>query len=109
MAEVGWTQQSIRQFLWENSKIPMEQMRRYGAHAYIEIDTNPLVRDSINLDPWPISIKPDNIVIVVAGGGHPTHSYWLQAHSPTVPGRMIRTPETFDRLIAEADGDLARG
>jgi hypothetical protein len=54
--------------------------------AYIEIDTNPLVRDSINLDPWPVSMKPDNIALVVAGGGHPTHSYWLQAHSPTVPG-----------------------
>ena len=109
MAEVGWTQQSIRRFLWENSKIPMEQMRRYGALAYIEIDTNPLVRDSINLDPWPISMKPENIVLVVAGGGHPTHSYWLQAHSPTVEGRMIRMPETFDRLIEEADKELGRG
>jgi hypothetical protein len=45
-------------------------------------------------------------VLVVAGGGHPTHSYWLQAHSPTVPGRVIRTPETFDRLLAAADKEL---
>ncbi|HZM45887.1 MAG TPA: hypothetical protein VFC14_13710 [Burkholderiales bacterium] len=106
MAEVGWTQQSIREFLWENSKIPMDQMRRAGAPAYIEIDSNPKTRASIDLDPWPISIKPDNIVLVVAGGGHPTHSYWLQAHSPTVPGRVIRTPETFERLLDEADRDL---
>ena len=106
MAELGWTQDSIREFLWKNSKIPMDQMRRAGAPAWIEIDANPVTRDSINLDPWPICQKPDNIVILVAGGGHPTHSYWLQAHSPTVEGRIIRTPETFDQLLAEANRDL---
>jgi hypothetical protein len=107
MAELGWTQQSIREFLWKNSKIPMDQMKRAGAPAWIEIDANPLTRASINLDPWPICQKPDNIVLLVAGGGHPTHSYWLQAHSPTVEGRVIRVPETFDRLLADADRDLA--
>ena len=108
MAELGWTQQSIREFLWENSKIPMAQMQRAGAPAWIEIDANPVTRASINLDPWPICQKPENIVLVVAGGGHPTHSYWLQAHSPTVEGRVIRVPETFDRLLADADRDLPR-
>jgi hypothetical protein len=106
MAEVGWTQDSIRDFLWKNSRIPMDHLRRAGAPAWIEIDANPATRESINLDPWPICMKPENIVLVVAGGGHPTHSYWLQAHSPSVNGRVIRLPETFDRLIAEAANDL---
>ena len=106
MAEIGWTQDSIRDFLWKNSRIPMDQMRRAGAPAWIEIDANPLTRDSIKLDPWPICMKPDNIVLVVAGGGHPTHSYWLQGHSPTVQGRVIRVPETFDGLLANAARDL---
>jgi hypothetical protein len=109
MAELGWTQNSIREFLWENSKIPMAQMRRAGAPAWIEIDANPVTRASIQLDPWPICQKPDNIVLLVAGGGHPTHSYWLQAHSPTVEGRVIRTPETFEQLLADADKDLGCG
>ena len=109
MAEIGWTQRSIREFLWENSKIPMEHMRRAGAPAWIEIDSNPVTRDSIHMDPWPICQKPDNIVLVVAGGGHPTHSYWLQAHSPTVNGRVVRVPETFERLLADADRDLGCG
>jgi len=108
MAEVGWTQDSIREFLWKNSRIPMEHLRRAGAPAWIEIDANPATRESINLDPWPICMKPENIVLVVAGGGHPTHSYWLQAHSPSVNGRVIRVPETFDRLLAETDNDLKR-
>jgi len=109
MAELGWTQNSIREFLWKNSRIPMDQMKRAGAPAWIDIDANPVTRASINLDPWPIYQKPDNIVLVVAGGGHPTHSYWLQAHSPTVEGRVIRTPETFEQLLAEADEDLGGG
>jgi hypothetical protein len=109
MAELGWTQSSIREFLWENSKIPMEQMRRAGAPAWIEIDANPVTRASIGLDPWPICEKPDNIVLVVAGGSHPTHSHWLQAHSPSVIGRVIRVPETFDQLLADADHDLGCG
>jgi hypothetical protein len=109
MAEIGWTQQSIREFLWKNSKIPMEHMKRAGAPAWIEINENPVTRASIDLDPWPVCQKPDNIVLVVAGGGHPTHSYWLQAHSPTVEGRVIRVPETFDKLLTEADRDLGCG
>jgi hypothetical protein len=109
MAELGWTKPAIRQFLWENSRIPMEQMRRAGAPAWIEIDSNPVTRASIDLDPWPICLKPDNIVLVVAGGEHPTHSYWLQAHSPGVVGRPVRVPETFDRLLADAKRALRAG
>jgi len=109
MAEIGWMQKSIRDFLWQNSRIPMEHMRRAGAPAWIEIDSNPVTRASIDLDPWPVCQKPDNIVLVVAGGGHPTHSYWLQAHSPSVIGRIVRVPETFERLLTDADRDLGCG
>ncbi len=106
MAKLGWTPQKLRAFLWENSKIPMAQLKRAGGPAWIEIDPSPAVRDSIKLDPWPIAKNPDNIILIVAGGDHPTHSQWLQAHSPTVIGRVMRVPETFDRLLAESDRDL---
>ena len=109
MAELGWTKQSIREFLWENSKIPMEQLKRAGGPAWIEIDANPVTRASIELDPWPICVKPENIIFLVAGGSHPTHAHWLQAHSPAVIGRVIRVPESFDRLLADADRDLGCG
>ncbi len=109
MAEQGWTQASIRQFLWENSKIPLPQLQRAGAPAWLEIDANPVTRASIKLDPWPIAFKPGNIVTVVAGGDHPTHYHWLQAHSPRVTGRVVRVPESFDRLLADADSDLGCG
>lgn len=109
MAKLGWTPPKLREFLWQHSKIPLEQIKRAGGLAWIEIDANPLTRESIRLDPWPIAMKPENIILVVAGGDHPTHSQWLQAHSPAVVGRVIRTPETFDRLLAESDRDLGCG
>lgn len=109
MAKLGWTPPKLREFLWQHSKIPMEQVKRAGGLAWIEIDASPLARESIKLDPWPIAMRPDNIILVVAGGDHPTHSQWLQAHSPAVVGRQIRTPESFDRLLAESDRDLGCG
>ena len=108
-AELGWTKQSIRAFLWENSKIPMEQLKRGGGPAWIEIDASPVTRASIKLDPWPICAKPENIIFLVAGGSHPTHAHWLQAHSPAVTGRLVRVPERFDQLLKDADRDLGCG
>ena len=45
-------------------------------------------------------------MIVVAGGGHPTNSYWLQGYGPGVVGRPIELPSAFERLLADAERDL---
>jgi hypothetical protein len=109
MAKLGWTPKKLQEFLWEHSKIPMETIKRAGGLAWIEIDPSPVARESIKLDPWPIAQKPENLIFLVAGGDHPTHSQWLQSHSPAVVGKHIRLPETFDRLLAESDRDLGCG
>ena len=106
MAGLGWTKASMRDFLWEHSRIPAGELRRAGGPAWIEIDTSKVARDSLALDPWPITARPDNFVIVVAGGGHPTNSYWLQGYSPGVVGRPIELPSSFATLLADADRDL---
>jgi hypothetical protein len=106
MAGLGWTKASMREFLWEHSRIPAEPLRRAGCPAWIEIDPSKVTRESLALDPWPITASPDNFVIVVAGGGHPTNSYWLQGYSPGVVGRPIERPPAWERLLAEAERDL---
>jgi hypothetical protein len=108
-ASLGWTKQKIREFLVANSRIPQEQIKRTGGRAWIEIAHDQSARDSIDLDPWPITAKVENLILIVAGGGHPTHSFWLQGSSPAVIGRQVRVPETFDRLIEDAQKDLAGG
>ena len=106
MAGLGWTKTSMREFLWEHSRIPAAHLRRAGGTAWIEIDTSKVARESLALDPWPITASPDNFVLVVAGGGHPTNSYWLQGYSPGVVGRLIELPASFERLLDEAERDL---
>jgi hypothetical protein len=106
MNQLGWTKPSMRAFFWEHSRIPAEQLRRAGCAAWIDIDASKVVRESITLDPWPITASPDNFVIVVAGGGHPTNSYWLQGYSPGVVGRLVDVPPSFARLLDEAERDL---
>ena len=104
---LGWTKKSIREFLWQHSRIPMWELRRNGGTAWIEINSNPATRESIKLDPWPITAKPENLVLVVAGGGQPSNSYWLQGYCSRVIGREIRVPPSFDSLLADANRDLA--
>jgi len=106
MTRLGWTKRSMREFLWGHSRIPAEDLRRAGGHAWIEIDASAVTRASAALDPWPITAKADNFILIVAGGGHPTNSYWLQGYSPGVVGREIRVSSHFPRLLAEAEQDL---
>ena len=54
----------------------------------------------------PITASPDNFIVIVAGGGHPTNSYWLQGYSPSVVGRVIEVPPSFEALLADAERDL---
>jgi hypothetical protein len=109
MTRLGWTKPSMREFLWENSRIPQEQLKRSGASSWIEVDASAKALESLKLDPWPICTSPDQLVIICAGGEHPTNSCWLQGYCPRVIGCHIRLPVEFDRLIAEADRDLGCG
>jgi hypothetical protein len=99
MNALGWTKSSIREFLWEHSKVPMARLERSGAKSWIEIQAP----ESAAQDPWPIASRPDNFIVAVAGGGHPTNVCWLPGCSPHVIGRRIHLPCTWDALVAAAD------
>jgi hypothetical protein len=109
MAALGWTKQSIREFLWENAKISSDQRRCGGFDTWLEADRNPAVRASAKLKNWPHSARPENLVLLVAGGGHPTNSYWLEGYSPHVVGRKISVPTGFGYLLEQADRDIGCG
>jgi hypothetical protein len=103
LATLGFTKQSIREFLFEHSKVPLDEMRKAGCITWMEIAATEAARASAKLDPWPIAAKADNIGLVVAGGGHSSHALWLQAYTYGVIGREIKLPATFDDLVAEAE------
>ena len=107
LASLGWTKDTVREYLYEHSKVPMEEMRKAGGIAWMEIASTEVARESMKLDPWPIAAKASNIGLVVAGGGHSSHALWLQGYCPGVIGREITLPPAFDMLVAEADAARA--
>ncbi|MEW6186730.1 MAG: hypothetical protein AB1585_13425 [Thermodesulfobacteriota bacterium] len=109
MARLGWSKSSLREFFWDHSRIPAEWLKRSGADSWIEVDASPVVLETKKLDPWPITLKPENFAIVCAGGDHPTNSFWLQGYCPEVIGREILLPDHFEDLLRAADRDLGCG
>jgi hypothetical protein len=108
-AKAGWTPEKVRQYLWNHSKIAQAALRRDGTLSWFESVGDELGRASVRLDPWPIASKPENIILAVAGGGHPSHALWLQAMARHVVGREIGAPQALDVLLSEADRDLGCG
>ena len=109
LAGLGWTQKKIKDFIWEKSKIPADKVREFGMYQWIEQADDEESIASKELDPWPITRTPEQIIMAVAGGHHPTHNYWMQSWSRNVAGGEIHLPAGWDALIAEAEEDLGAG
>ena len=107
LAEAGWSKQKIREFLWEHSKVPRQKMAESGCDAWLSIDESQVVRDSVKLEHWPITARPENIAILVTGGGHATNAYWMFSSSWRFIGREIAVPEGLQRLLDEAAAEQA--
>ena len=81
-------------------------MREYGLIQWIEQADDAESIASKDLDPWPITRTPEQIIMAVAGGHHPTHNFWMQSWSRNFGGGKIDLPSNWDALIAEAEEDL---
>lgn len=106
LASLGWTQASIREFLWTQSRIPQSKVLETGLRQWIEQAPEPATVASATEDPWPITRTADQLLIAVAGGHHPTHNFWMQAYAPEVACKEIMLPARWDLLIANADAEL---
>jgi hypothetical protein len=104
LAKNGWTKEKIKEFLWENSKVPMEKLKRAGMQYFME---DKKLDPKYVVDPFPISKQARNIMLVVAGGAHPTHAYWMQgAQASKTVYRKIQIPAGWDQLLKEAEVEL---
>lgn len=110
LTEQGWTDKAaVRQYLWENSRIPQDEITRSGMRQWIEQEGNPATEASLTMDPWPLCQSPDQFLIAVAGGEHPTHNFWMQGWGPKVAGRRIESPSRWAQLLADAEIELGSG
>ena len=103
LAATGWTQTSIKEYLWDKSRFDQQTLQTTGMVQWIEQAPDPLTRASIDEPLWPITRTPEQILLCVAGGHHPTHNFWMQAYAPRFTTRQINQPAHWDELIAEAD------
>jgi len=103
----GWkSKQSVREYLWERVQFERAELDRTGMSQWIEAEADAQTRASLELDPWPFCRSPQQLMIIVAGGEHPTHNFWLQSWGPCETGARIDLPDDWQGLLDAADADL---
>lgn len=109
----GWSKERVKAFLWENSKVSWSDIVR--ARSPLEIEESIRLTKSPEgslkeKEPWPITSKPQNITIVVAGGEQGGHCYWMQNAWPSkeLVSIEIKLPSKakWDELLKQAEKDL---
>jgi hypothetical protein len=106
LAGLGWSKAAIKRFLWEQSRLPHAEVCATGMLQWIQAAPDQATVASAEMDPWPITRAPEQIILCVAGGYHPTHNCWMQAYAPKVAGATIALPAAWDTLLAEAEAAL---
>ena len=110
-AASGWTKKEVKNALWENSKISwsvVEKVWRPETRQARETDPSIGVGFLKENEPWPITSKPEEIMIVVAGGQQSGHGYWMQIGTSFTPTcKEIRLPiRNWEELLKKAEKDL---
>jgi hypothetical protein len=101
LSRVGWTKEEVKRYLWENSKVPSSRLGPFFPTWWIP-------REQIMQDPMPVSVSPDGIRIVVAGGDQSGHMMWLQVGCcpQQLSSVEIRLPNSWEELLRRAEADM---
>lgn len=98
----GYTKDDVRQFLWDNSKVPYETVVSWGYEAFMERGGIYKPGDMVAAAP-----RADQITLVVTGGSQGGHGYWM---APFMTGHNtaveIELPANWDDLLFQAEIDL---
>ena len=108
LADLGWTKEKVKSFLWENTKIPWSMVQKMGTPS----DVEQWIKDSkgtlVRGEPWPVTVDPKNFMIVVAGGEQSGHTYWIQGGNGPIAATdaEIKLPTNWNNLLKQAEADL---
>ncbi|MCL2669434.1 MAG: hypothetical protein FWE89_02000 [Syntrophaceae bacterium] len=108
LADHGWSKEKVKAFLWENTKIPWSMVQKMGTAQEVETWLKNGAGAYVKGQPWPITLDPKNIMIVVAGGEQSGHMYWIQGGNGPVAATNaeIQLPARWKDLLKAAEGDL---
>ena len=98
----GYSKMDIKRFLWENSKVPWAEVLTTAQDKWA-IKAGYTAGEAI-----PLTARPEQMTLVVAGGDQSGHSYWMQVGrgGNTVVSREIKLPKNWDALLKQAQTDL---
>ena len=111
LAQAGWSKRKIQDFLWESTKLSWSEVQGIFSHQRID-DLIERTRGFVHKnEPWPICVRPEQILIAVAGGSHSGHGYWLGTSlgGNVATSAEMKLPKNWEDLLREAEKDLGPG
>ena len=109
LSKFGWSREKVQAFLWENSKVPWVSVKNTSPPHLLEERCNKAAGNLHMNEPWPITGKPGNIMIVVAGGEQSGHGYWMQIGTSFKPScKEIKLPPNWGDLVKERNAGVVR-
>ena len=100
-------EEKVKEYLWEESKVPWPAIKKSYSFTEMEKLLNELKPYVTEGQPIPITSKPKNIMLVVAGGDQSQHGYYMQlgtSYKPTC--KPVKLPTRWNELLKEAEKDL---
>jgi len=103
---LGWSQKQVKEWLWENSKIPWsEVVKTMGVGG---AGSTPSLKAG---QPYPITAKPENIMIAISGSWVSDYGVWMQQggggrHQPVCHEIKLPAKAKWDALLVQAEKDL---
>lgn len=103
----------VKTFLWQNTQFPLERARALGQAPLSNTGEDKLLpyvtTNSTGQPVIPLTAKPSQISIVVAGGDQSGHCYWMAATGPSGYLHVndeIQLPANWEELLRQAEKDL---
>jgi hypothetical protein len=101
----GYSKLDVKTNLWNNSKIPWSLYQSTGLQNFVDRMGNPGIPVGQDV---PLSPKPEQLTIVVAGGDQAGHVLWMEAGNSNraMISTKIELPKNWDALIKQAEAEL---
>ena len=101
LANIGWSKLDLQTFLWENSKTPWSWIVETGQELRC-------INAGFEGQAIPVTLKPEQLMVVVAGGEQSMHSYFLTGGMTLnrILSVEIELPANWDELLEQAEEDL---
>jgi len=100
----GYSKMDVKTYLWNKSKLPWSVAVETGQDTYagqlaaLKLPTGQDV---------PLTSKPEQLTVVVAGGDQSGHNYWMQPSNTSIMlSTKTQLPKNWDALLKQAETDL---